>query len=178
MERTPHIVTQRCNYKQLKPADTYIMKKTATCAAVIIGLLLAGCGTANPQPEPVEKGWRVTQTTIGGECVTKSAQPTTCSSTIIADTDTMLITYVNANGTTTQPLAREKAEQIRRVIPVTTGWPINTGTCPTAYDGQEIVYEWKTPYDPATAGSVSSCSRVIPENTEIEAFFNTIQPAN
>ncbi|HEX6868358.1 MAG TPA: hypothetical protein VF119_06110 [Candidatus Limnocylindrales bacterium] len=110
--------------------------------AGILVLVLAGCGAVAATPS----GPLVTVETRGGECF---AAP--CGMTVVLERDGSVHSATkppNALGT----VSAEQVQTLSTLIATTDFTVIRsrpfTGECPTAFDGQEVVFEFATPTGP------------------------------
>jgi hypothetical protein len=113
----------------------------------VVALLLVACGHefpgVRPAPSRASNGPLVTVETRGGEC---PAGP--CGSTIVIEADGRVRTTTPA-PVELHHLQDDQLDAITKEIGQADFVRLKsrpfTGTCPTAYDGQEMVYTFSTP---------------------------------
>ena len=110
-----------------------------------VALLTAGCsvGTVAPSPAPTASGPLVTVETRGGECF---AAP--CGMTVIVERDGRVHQSAkppNELGTVPPGELAAFDAAIRTTDFTALKSHTFTGQCPTAYDGQEVVFEFGAP---------------------------------
>jgi hypothetical protein len=143
------------------------MFERLTRAALIVavgGLLTACTPAAIASLLPVAAGPLVTVTTRGGECVNGP-----CGSTIVIERNGQVhqtvpaeaaLGLIPANALTTLDTAVKTTDfdviRSRKF----------TGECPTAYDGQEVIYEFGAP---GGAQRIASCETEIDPNQPVFA---------
>ena len=110
---------------------------------VSVALVVGACGSGIPIPVPRGTGPLVTVETRGGECF---AAP--CGSTVIVERDGRVHSAAkppNDLGTVPPDALAALDAAIRTTdYTILRGRPF-TGECPTAFDGQELVFEFGAP---------------------------------
>ena len=114
----------------------------ATAVAALV-LLAAGCVSGIPKPSPVVTGVLMTIETRGGMCA-----PGPCGTTIFVERDGRVHQAAkppNDPGRVPPVALVALVEAIRTTDFVALASHPFTGMCPTAFDGQEIVFEFGAP---------------------------------
>jgi hypothetical protein len=133
--------------------------------AAVLGLTVIACSPAAISSVlPVPSGPLVTVTTRGGECVNGP-----CGSTIVIERDGR----VHQVGPQAADLGRLPVEALGAIDGAvkTTNFDAMrarrfTGECPTAYDGQQTIYEFGAP---AGTERIASCETEIDPNQPVFA---------
>jgi hypothetical protein len=132
-----------------------------------LGVTVVGCSPAAiASVLPVPSGPLVTVTTRGGECVNGP-----CGSTIVIERDGR-VHQVMPQAADLGALPAEALGALDRAVKTTNFDAIRarkfTGECPTAYDGQETVYEFGAP---TGTERIASCETEIDPNQPVFAAF-------
>jgi hypothetical protein len=141
-------------------------------ASALGAVLLAACSA--PQAPPVAlpadaplAGWTAT----GGMCPEGM-----CESSLQVRADGTWTRTQAGSQTATGTLADAQLAAVAEAT-ATTGIPrapAFTGTCPIAYDGQEVVYSWTAP--DGTAWRVSACERAIAPDDPLVVALRAVDP--
>ena len=133
--------------------------------AVALGLTVIGCSPAAiASVLPVPSGPLVTVTTRGGECVNGP-----CGSTIVIERDGR-VHQVVPQAADLGAMPAEALGALDGAVKTTNFDAIRsrkfTGQCPTAYDGQETIYEFGAP---TGTERIASCETDIDPNQPVFA---------
>lgn len=121
--------------------DRHLLLPSAV--VLVLALTIIGCAAAVPMPSPVPTGSLMAIETRGGMCVEGA-----CSSVLFVDRDGrvhMAAKPPNELGVVPSDELAALEEAIRTTdFSELRSHPF-TGTCPTAWDGQEVVFEFDAP---------------------------------
>jgi hypothetical protein len=137
---------------------------------LLIAVVVAGCALV---PSPASAGPLVTVEATGGMCRTG-----TCESSFVIEADGR-VHQVAPEAAEIGQATGESIEALRAAIGFTDFEAIRArpflGTCPTAFDGQELVYTVATAHGPE---SIASCDVEVDPNAPLFAAIHTILGAN
>jgi hypothetical protein len=165
---------------QLRPADRSRIATATFLIAVLLPIVLAGCAflsggpTTSPEPSAstAPPGPLVSVETRGGNCMAGA-----CGSIVVLDSDGRVRTAAkppNELGT----VPTEDVTGLAALIEATDFDAIRahpfTGTCPVAFDGQEVVYEFTTSDG---VERIESCvTEIDPQHPLFEAIAGILGP--
>src|SRR5262245_30310771 len=137
---------------------------------LLIGLIAAGCALVQA---PTSGGPLVTAEATGGMCRTG-----TCRSVIAIETDGR-VHQVEPEAAEIGQATGETIDALRTAIAVTDFAAIRSrpflGTCPTAFDGQELVYTVATPHGQER---IASCDVEVDPQAPLFAAIHAILGAS